>query len=59
MFAPTVNLFSERERGDVACYPLASLPSPFPLGDRLGIAPYRFTFLKKAKDSSALSGISY
>ena len=27
-------------RGDVACYPWASLPSPFPLGDGLGIAPY-------------------
>ena len=26
--------------GDVACYPWASLPSPFPLGDGLGIAPY-------------------
>ena len=35
--------FPER-RGDVACYPWASLPSPFPLGDGLGIAPYRFTF---------------
>ena len=56
---PYGKLFSERERGDEACYPWASLPSPFPLGDGLGIAPYRFTFLKKAKDSSALSGISY
>ena len=32
--------FEKRGRGDVACYPWASLPSPFPLGDGLGIAPY-------------------
>ncbi|ERJ96985.1 hypothetical protein RUMCAL_00639 [Ruminococcus callidus ATCC 27760] len=24
----------------MACYPWASLPSPFPLGDGLGIVPY-------------------
>ena len=37
------------ERSAAACYPWASLPSPFPLGDGLGIDPYGFHAAKSCK----------
>jgi len=41
--------FLEKGRVDVACYPWSSLPSPFPLGDGLGIDPYGFHAAKSCK----------